>query len=158
MIENYLGILEESLEKKLLVLNEIEDYNNQQEKLLKQEKVSMEELDANMEQKDVLIQKLTELDEGFEALFERVKEQLNANKDVYREQIRRMQALITQVTEKSVSIQAQESRNKKLVENYFIKEKKEIRQGRQASKTVLNYYKNISNANVISSQIMDQKK
>ena len=56
MIENYLGIMEERPEKKVLELDEIEDYTAKQERLLKQEKVSMEELDANMEQKDGLIQ------------------------------------------------------------------------------------------------------
>ena len=100
MIENYLGILEESLEKKVLVLDEIEDYTAKQERLLKQEKVSMEELDANMEQKDGLIQKLTALDDGFETLYERVKEQLSTNKDAYKNQIKRIQELITKVTEK----------------------------------------------------------
>lgn len=118
----------------------------------------MEELDANMEQKDGLIQKLTALDDGFETLYERVKEQLSTNKDAYKNQIKRIQELITKVTEKSVSIQAKESRNKKLVEEYFSKKKHEIRQGRQASKTVLNYYKSMSDTSAISSQIMDQKK
>ncbi|MCX4350776.1 MAG: flagellar export chaperone FlgN [Lachnospiraceae bacterium] len=158
MIENYLEILEESLKKKIVVLDEIEDYTTKQESLLRQENVSMEELDANMEQKDELIQKLTDLDEGFETLYERVKEQLSANRDAYKDQIKRLQALITKVTEKSVSVQAKESRNKKLVEDYFTRKKSEIRQGRQASKTVLNYYKSMSDSSAISSQIMDQKK
>lgn len=60
----------------------------------------MEELDANMEQKDGLIQKLTALDDGFETLYERVKEQLSTNKDAYKNQIKRIQELITKVTEK----------------------------------------------------------
>ena len=158
MIENYLEILEDSLVKKLAVLDEITEYNNEQEALLKREKVSMEELDANMEKKDELIQKLVKLDEGFETLYERVREQLLTNKDIYKEQIRRIQDLISKVTEKSVSVQAQESRNKKLIENYFIKEKSQIRQGRQASKTAFNYYKNMSNSNAIPPQILDQKK
>lgn len=158
MIENYLEILEDSLVKKLAVLDEITEYNNEQEALLKREKVSMEELDANMEKKDELIQKLVKLDEGFEALYERVREQLLTDKDIYKEQIRRIQDLISKVTEKSVSVQAQESRNKKLIENYFIKEKSQIRQGRQASKTAFNYYKNMSNSNAIPPQILDQKK
>lgn len=158
MIENYLGILESSLEKKVMVLDEIGDYNDKQQQLLKQEKVSMEELDANMEEKDVLIQKLTELDEGFETLYERIREQLLANKDAYKEQIKRIQGLISQVTDKSVSIQAQESRNKKLIEDYFAREKSQIRQGRQASKTAYNYYKSMSNVDDVSSSILDQKK
>ena len=108
MIDNYLGILEDSLHKKLDVLEEIAAYNKHQEELLKKDTVSMEELDTNMEQKDVLIQKLTELDEGFEALYERIREQLLTNKDAYKDQIRRIQGLISKVTEKGVSIKAQE--------------------------------------------------
>lgn len=158
MIENYLEILEDSLKKKVIVLDEIEDYNSKQEQLLKQEKVSMEELDANMEEKDGLIQKLTDLDEGFETLYERIREQLLTNKDAYKEQIKRIQGLISQVTDKSVSIQAQESRNKRLIEDYFVKEKNQIRQGRQASKTAYSYYKSMSNVDDVSLSILDQKK
>lgn len=158
MIENYLEILESSLEKKVIVLNEIEDYNNKQQQLLKREKVSMEELDANMEEKDGLIQKLMDLDEGFETLYERIREQLLTNKDAYKEQIKRIQGLISQVTDKSVSIQAQESRNKKMIEDYFARERNQIRQGRQASKTAYSYYKGMSNVDDTSFSILDQKK
>lgn len=158
MIDNYLGILEDSLHKKLDVLEEISSYNKQQEELLKKDTVSEEELDANMEEKDALIQKLTDLDEGFETLYERIREQLLANKDVYKDQIRRIQELISQVTEKGVSIKTQEARNKKLVEDYFLRERKEIRKARKASKTAYGYYKNMSGNNVIPPQFMDQKK
>ena len=83
----------------------------------------MDELDANMSLKDGLIQKLLKLDEGFEMLYERIREQLLGNKDAYKSQIKSLQQLISQVTEKSVSIQAQEARNKKLIETYFAREK-----------------------------------
>lgn len=158
MIENYLEILEDSLKKKAAVLDEIAAYNDGQELLLKKDSISMEELDANMEEKDRLIQKLTGLDEGFETLYERIREQFLANKDAYKEQIKRIQGLISQVTDKSVSIQAQESRNKKLIEEYFAKEKSQIRQGRKASKTAYSYYKSMSNADDTSFSILDQKK
>lgn len=158
MINNYLEILEESLQKKSAVLDEIIEYNRSQEKLLMIEKITMEDLDANMEQKDGLIRKLTELDEGFEVLYGRVKEQLSGNKDAYKVQIRRMQELISQITEKSVSIQAQEARNKKLIEDYFLKERSQLRQGKQASKAAYGYYKNMSNTGAMLSQFMDQKK
>lgn len=157
MIDNYLAILEESLDRKLEVLDEIMEYNRVQERLLKQENVSMDKLDSNMEQKDVLIQRLTGLDEGFESLYERIREQLQGNKDAYRDQIKRLQELIEQVTEKSVSVQAQEARNKKLVEDYFMAEKSQIRQGKKASKAAYGYYKSISNSNVVPPQFMDQK-
>lgn len=157
MIENYLGILEESLRKKIAILDEIGAYNNAQEKLLKQEKVSLEDLDANMNQKDELIRKVTGLDEGFEALYERIRDQLAANKDAYKKQIRIIQELISQVTDRSVAIQAQESRNKKLIEQFFSKERIQLGQNRQASKAAYDYYKSMSRATTMSSQIMDQK-
>ena len=158
MINNYLEILEDSLQKKSAVLDEIIEYNRDQEQLLKSEKVSMEDLDANMEQKDGLIQRLTELDEGFEALYGRIKEQLSDNKDSYKREIKRLQELIAQITEKSVSVQAQETRNKKLIEDYFVREKSQIRQGKRASKVAYGYYKSMSNGGTAPSQFMDQKK
>lgn len=158
MMKNYLGILEESLQKKLKVLEDISVYNQEQEKLLREESVSMEELDENMNLKDELIQKVTALDEGFETLYERIREQLLVNKDAYKEQIQRLQQLISQVTEKNVSIQAQEARNKKLLEDYFKRERSQLRQNRQSSKAAYNYYKSANNTNVVMPQMMDQKK
>ena len=157
-MDNYLDILEESLQKKLKVLEEITVYNQEQEQLLKKEKASLEELDKNMEQKDELIVKLSGIDEGFETLYERIKEQLLANKDAYREQISKLQQMISQITEKSVSIQAQEARNKKLIEDYFRNERNQIRQNRQSSRAAYNYYKSVNNTNVAMPQMMDQKK
>lgn len=158
MMENYLGILEESLLKKLEILDEIDAYNQGQSQLLKKDKVSVEELDENMNHKDELIQRLTALDEGFETLYERIREQLLADRDAYREQIQRLQQLISQITEKSVSIQAQEIRNKNLVEDYFKKERSQIRQHRQSSKAAYNYYRSVNNTNLVMPQMMDQKK
>ena len=51
MTGNYLEILEESLRKKSAVLDEIMKYNDAQEQLLKEKNFSLEELDANMDQK-----------------------------------------------------------------------------------------------------------
>lgn len=158
MIGNYLEILEESLQKKLAVLEEISDYNEKQEQLLKQENVSLEDLDVNMEQKGDLVKKLSELDEGFETLYDRIKEQLLANRETYKEQIRRLQELISKVTEKSVSIRAQEARNKALIEKRFVKERSQIRQGRQSLKAAYSYYKNMSNSGEVQSRFLDQKK
>lgn len=157
-MDNYLKILEDSLHQKLSVLEEIFQYNQEQEKLLKKPDVSLEELDDNMSKKDELIEKLTGLDQGFETLYERIREQLLGGKDAYKAQIKKLQDLISQVTEQSVSIQAQEVRNKKLVEKYFAEEKAQLKHDRQTSKAAYNYYKNMSNSNVMPPQYMDQKK
>jgi hypothetical protein len=158
MIKNYLKILEDSLVKKSEVLEQIIAYNKEQEELLKKEDVSLEELDANMAKKDEFIQNLLKLDDGFESLYEKIREQLLENKTLYAEQIHRLQELISKVTDKGVAIKAQEARNKQLIENYFAREKKQLRQGRQASKAAYDYYKSMNNVNVVPPQIMDQKK
>lgn len=158
MIENYLTILEDSLKQKIAILDEITKLNTEQEALLKQEDLSLEEFDDCVNKKDVLIQKLGELDEGFDSLYEKIREQLLANKEAYKTQITRIQQLISQVTEKSVSIQAQEARNKKAVEDYFAKERQQLREGRQNSKAAYDYYKNMNNTNVVPPHFMDQKK
>ena len=155
-MENYLEILTDSLKKKSKVLDEIMRYNSDQENLLRQVSISLEELDANMELKDGLIQKLVQLDDGFETLYERIKEKLLTQKDQYKAQIGQMQELISEITEKSVSIQAQEARNKGMIENYFARERGQLRQSRQVSKAAYGYYKSMSNG--VSSQLLDQKK
>lgn len=157
MMDNYLAILEDSLKQKDAVLDRLLEYSNAQEALLKEEKFSLEEFDALVDEKDALIQKLTKLDEGFEVLFARIKNQLEGNKDSYRQQIASLQQLIGRVTEKSVSIQAQEKRNKTMVESHFRSMRQEMRQGRKSSKAAYGYYKSMSGSNLDSSQFYDNK-
>ena len=67
-------------------------------------------------------------------------------------------SLVTEVTDTSVQIQAQEARNKKLIEDYFRKEKDGIRMGRKSSQAAIGYYKTMSNSAVMPPQFLDSKK
>lgn len=154
---NYLSILEESLRKKLVVLDKIQVYNEKQYKCFSSEEVDMTGFDAAIEEKGKLIEELTKLDEGFETLYANIAEQLKKNKEAYAPQIKVLQDLIRQVTEKSVSIQAQEARNKALIEAYFSKEKKQIREGRVTSKAAYGYYKSLDKAALEASRAFDLK-
>ncbi|WMC93886.1 flagellar protein FliT [Kineothrix sp. MB12-C1] len=158
MIENYLQVLEQSLYKKIDILSRIQDVSIKQEYLLKKEEVSAEAFDASIDEKQLLIEELERLDEGFEALYNHVKEQLSVGKEKYSNQISRLQGLITKVTEKSVAIQTQETRNNKLAKSYFTIERKNIQKNRTSSKAALNYYKSMNNSQSISPQFMDKKK
>ena len=158
MTENYLTLLEESLQKKLQVLEEIQQYNLKQQKLFQSETADMDGFDEAVEEKGKLIEKLTALDNGFESLYSKVKKELEDNRDKYQDQIKRLRKLVTEVTETSVSIQAQEARNKKLIEEYFRKERENIRTGRRSSKAALDYYKNMNRSSVVMPQMMDKKK
>lgn len=158
MIENYLQVLEESLHKKMDVLRKIEEVNVRQEQILKSEMVLDDEFDKSITDKGVLIEQLKKLDEGFESLYERIKEQLSVGKERYKVQIAALQKLITEVTEKGVSIQAQEARNKILVEQFFAQRKQELQKGRRSSKIALDYYRNMNQTQVVMPQFMDKKK
>lgn len=157
-MENYLQVLEESLRKKMDVLERIDTFSKEQEQLLKEPEVSMEAFDASIDKKGQLIDELNRLDAGFGQLYERIREQLLNNRSKYALQIKKLQDMIEAVTQKSVSIQAQEQRNKKLVEEYFARSKRELKKGRMGSKAALNYYKNANNPGYSQSQVLDQKK
>lgn len=157
-MENYLQVLEESLDKKLDVLERIEALCVRQEQILNGDIVSEEEFDSSIEEKGVLIDELTKLDEGFETLYGHVKEQLAEGKENYKTQIAALQKRITEVTEKSVAIRAQEARNQKLAEKYFLKAREDLKKGRKSSKAALDYYRNMNKSQMVSPQFMDKKK
>lgn len=158
MKESYLDVLEQSLVEKLKVLDRIQEYNVRQEALFKSENPEMSQFDAYVSEKGQLIEQLTRLDEGFEILYASLAEELSVNRHKYTEQIKRLQALVAQVVEKGVAVEAQEQRNKKLVEEYFKRERTGIRKGRLSSKAAYDYYKTMNKSNVVAPQFMDSKK
>lgn len=158
MTENYLALLEESLKRKLHVMAEIQDYNLRQQEIFQSDNVDVDKFEEYVTEKGALIDKVNSLDNGFEQLYARVSEELKGNRDRYAEQIRTLQKLVAEVTETSVTIQAQEARNRKLIEDYFRKEKEGIRMGRKSSKAAVDYYKNMNKSSVVMPLFMDSKK
>lgn len=156
-MESQLTILSESLDKKLQVLKEIQEYNKKQEQAFLSETIQLDDFDAAIEEKGHLIERLGKLDEGFETVYERLAAELKDNRGKYRNQIAVLQDKIRQVTEMGVTIQAQEQRNKMLVEQYFAKGRENIRQERKHSKAAYNYYKSMSGGPASSSQFMDSR-
>lgn len=157
-MENYLSVLEDSLKKKLQILDELATYTMEQQELLKAEELDYDAFDQLVEKKDPLVRMIMELDRGFETVYDRIKEQLIGNKERYVVQIRTLQDLISELTDKSVKLQAMEQRNKIAVEQQFHKSREKIRQGRQNKQAALNYYKNMSNSNYVPPQFLDNKK
>lgn len=156
--KEYLAILQQSLEKKIQVLDLIIEKNKEQRILFTDETLPPERLDENVKEKGELIDQLNQLDAGFEQVYNRVKEILGNDKESYRDEIKRMQELIREITDKSTMIQAQERRNYDLAVQKFSAVKKEIRQARTTTKAASQYYKNMSKMNVVDSQFLDQKK
>lgn len=157
-MESYLSVLEDSLRKKLQILDELTVYTTQQQELFQAEELDYAAFDRLVDQKEPLIQKIMELDQGFETVYDRIKDQLIGNKEQYAAQIRTLQSLIGELTDKSVKLQTMEQRNKSAVEQQFRKSREKIRQGRQNHQAALNYYKNMNNSNYVPPQFLDNKK
>ena len=160
MEKQYLPIMIQSLEKKIGILDRIITKNKEQTDILKNPNMKWDDFDANANQKMALIDEMEKLDDGFEELFDRIKEELQSpgGKEKHAQAIARMQELIGQITERSVSIQTQEARNKTLVEQYFCQSREAIRKGRTSSKVAMDYYKSMSQASYASPFFLDSKK
>ena len=79
------------------------------------------------------------MDEGFQSLYDRVKEQLNSDKDKYAASIKEMQETIKRLTDKGVLIQTGEERNRKSIESALTGRKKVIRSTRNSLKVADSY-------------------
>lgn len=153
----YIAILTESLEKKKVILQKLLRENEKQETAVKQEN-DMEAFDKTVKAKSRLIRELNGLDDGFEKVYDRIREEFLRDKDIYREEIAVMQRLISEITDLSVAMQASEARNKKLVEQYFSYTRGKIRQSKKSVRAASDYYKSMNRMNYVGSQFMDRKK
>lgn len=112
-------ILLQSLEKKTKLLDDMIRQNGVQEELLKEEDLDMDAFDEAINQQGFYIEELDKLDQGFETVYDRVREELLRDKARYRMEIIRMKELIQQITDKIVTLNAGNMRNKMLAENQF---------------------------------------
>ena len=141
-MEDYLQLLEESLVKKIRVLDRIEEFDLKQKDALSSEDATpdFEKFDSYIEEKGKLIDELNSLDDGFEALYARVSDMLKSDIPGNASQIRKLQELIREITDKSVEIQKQEAENKVLIEKYFQNARGDIGKGRTSLNAAYSYF------------------
>ena len=156
-MNNSLSVLSESLDMKLEVLEKIQEYTDKQKIVFETDSPDVDEYDRLVDEKDELVDKLISLDDGFEKLYQEVSDELKDNRERYAGAIRELQKKISRITEISASIQAQESRNKKMIEEYFARERQGIKKSRVSSKAAYDYYKNMTGINLQTSGFMDSK-
>lgn len=154
----YLSIMLQSLKKKEELLDAIIQINRQQKEELENPALDPDDFDKTFSDKAELIDTLELLDSGFEKLYERVRDELAGNREFYREEIAQMQECIRRLTEKSADIQAQEARNKELMQQKFASIKKQVKEVRKSQKVVNQYYRNMMKTSYIEPQFTDRKK
>ena len=146
---DYIQIMLESLEKKSELLDKLIARNEAQRACVEGkdfDTIDWETFNILVVEKDIAIERINKMDEGFQSLYDRVKEQLNGDKDKYAAQIKEIQRLIGVVTDQGVRIRTEEERNRKLIETVLGGKKKEIRQTRNSLRVVSSYAKTMQDA------------
>ncbi|MDD6217640.1 MAG: flagellar export chaperone FlgN [Roseburia sp.] len=154
----YIAILIQSLRKKEQVLESISIINQRQKTELEDPSLDPDDFDKTVEEKAKLIAELEKLDDGFDEVFQKVRDDLTNHKEEYRDEIKTMQDLIRSLTAKSATVQGQEARNKVLMEQKFTAIKGQVRKVRSSQKVVNQYYQNMMKANLVDPQFTDSKK
>ncbi|WP_027218213.1 hypothetical protein [Butyrivibrio fibrisolvens] len=158
MVSANLNILEESLVKKISIMKKIEAENEKQEDLLENfDEVDIEAFDSLLDVKGNYIEELLQIENDFETLFDRVKEEVGRDKDLYTVQIDKINQLLQEINTLSVSIKASEHKNKKLAEKFFSKARQDLLHSKQTSGAAFNYYRTMNNFKDIPPQFLDSK-
>lgn len=156
--KDYIAILKQGLEKKILILDQIISKNFIQKQLLADPELTPDEFEKNLTEKAELVEQLIALDRGFEQVYARVKEELTKNRSLYASDIALMQKYITEIMEKSTQVQTQEQRNRELILQKFSTVRKQIREVKTSKKAVNQYYRNMMKLNYVDPQFLDDKK
>ena len=158
MTDSYLDMMEESLREKIVVLDEIVKENETQREILESTTEFDEKgFDEAISRKGELIRRVDNLNDGFESLYDRVRQELDTGRDKYKDRIRIFQDLIRQITDLSNSIEAGEKRNSALAKNNFSAARNKMNQGRKSSQAALDYYLTMNKSKITPPQFYDTK-
>lgn len=158
MIATYLQMLNSSLKRKVTILEQILTITEEQNLSFANEKTTIEIMEQCVLKKEPLIHQLNEMDAGFDSVYSKIKEIVQQDKNIYKDEIEQLQQSIIKVTELSVKIQTLEQNNKIKFEVYSRNKKQEIKQFKVSNKTVSTYYKNMTGKTQGQSYFYDKKK
>lgn len=156
--QTYIQLLIDSLEKKYEVLEKLMKVTTGQQDLIDSDNFNEDEFMETISLKEEQIKKLSELDKGFEMVYDRIREELTDNHKKYTSEIMSLKELVTKVTDLSVKLQALEQRNKLKLDALLSNKRKNIKNARLSNETVSNYYKNMSGGKESKSYFYDKKK
>ncbi len=142
----------------MAVLDKIIEANREQKEILSAEEMDTDRFEANLNLKGDLIDELNLLDDGFQEVYERIKEELGTNRENYKEEIKRMQELISAITERSVTVRAEEERNREAARKQFDNMRGSIQAAQRSRQAANTYYSSMSKINMIDAQFMDKRK
>ncbi len=155
----YLNVLIDTLRKKEELLNTLIELTKEQDSILAESKFSLDRFDSIMQDKDKVINQLNQVENGFEVIYQRVEKELPANKEQIKTEILEIQKLIRNITDKSMSIQALESKNKEKLIIQLAGRRQEIRNFKATNLAADRYHQNMANQHQEGqSYFLDKKK
>lgn len=154
----YVKIMQESLFRKKKYLDEILELTKEQECLAKEKKFDEEAFGVVIDQKETLINNVNEIDKGFTSVYDRVRTEVLADQELYRNELLSMQSLIKECVDLGMQIEVLEERNRATLERVFAVGFKGIKQVKQSKQVANKYYKSMSNGMVNDSILYDRKK
>jgi len=153
-----LDLLTSNLSKKTLLLKEMADVLDKQLQLMDTSDMQMKELDLCMEKQGNLTEELESLNAEADSLYEYLQKADISSDAGNASKIAHIKELLAQITADFDTLQEKEQSARQRMEAFFRKERKNFGDGRRSSKAALDYYRNMSGANVIPPQFMDWKK
>lgn len=157
-MEQYLDAMIQSMNEKSNCLKQLLEMTAQQEQAISGDNMDWDSFERLIDEKETLIDRLGELDDGFQAVFDKIRDELEGKKAQYKDRIAKLQEQIRQVTDQSNALITAEQRNKRLMENATSIERKRIRQTKTNARLASNYYNSMNRINMIDPQLMDKKK
>lgn len=154
----YINIMKESLVRKKNYLQEILELTNKQGELASASELDGEAFGTIVDRKEILISNVNEIDKGFTAVYDRVRKEIIQDKELYKDELKAIQASIRQCVDLGMSIESAEHRNKSALETAFAKSFRGVKQLKQSTQVVNKYYKSMSNGMVNDSILYDRKK
>ena len=157
--KEYIKMLSDSLDKKVELLRQLQGLNQEQKNILEDSESTPDMLDDNIEKKSDIIERLDKMDDGFQSLYDKVKDDLSSKREEYASEIKHMQEQIALVTDLSTDVQAKEMQNRELARAKFSHIRSQIRETKHGQKAVASYYASMmNNTGYEDSQFWDRKK
>ena len=159
MLNTYIVVLKDSLQKKVSVLKHILELTKEQQAILSDAEMDADKMDAVIDEKGNWINQLTDIDKGFESIFGKVEVDLKRDTARYRNEILEMQNLIRVCTRIGVELEAIELSNNEKFKQFIMNKRNSIKDFKRSNKTATTYYQNMSNQHrEWQTYFLDQKK
>lgn len=157
-IQNYLRVLSDTLSQKQTVLSQILEVTKRQEKLGAEDELDEESFSNSVNEKEILIARLNQLDEGFLSVYNRIRQDVIDQGGLYDPEIRRMQEQIKVCVDIGNEIEVLENRNHKKLTAHFDAKKQEYKVKTNANSAAKSYHQTMAGVQYKDPFFMDQKK